>query len=113
MARPLVGIYATIAPASWGPWHDRPSLLAPVALGAALQRAGAMVAMLAPDPGLERVELLRTLDALVVLAAGGDDLAALLEAAQEIGLRVRVLDAAQLTSSSSIEDFEAQISGVV
>ena len=40
--------------------------LAPAALGDAVQRAGAMAVLLAPDPGLERPELLGLLDALVV-----------------------------------------------
>ncbi len=108
MARPVVGIYARTAPVSWGPWRDRPSAVAPAALGYAVQRTGAMAVLLAPDPGLERCELLAKLDALIVF----DDIAerdALLAAAGELGLVVRVLEAARVTPESSVEDFEREI----
>ncbi|MEA2217871.1 MAG: hypothetical protein QOJ35_497 [Solirubrobacteraceae bacterium] len=112
--RPVVGIYATVEPASWGPWTDRPSALVPAALGEALRRAGAMVVLLAPDPDLERVELLRTLDALIVFEAlvDADELDALRGAAREAGLDVLVLDAARVTPASAVEDFAREIAGL-
>ena len=93
MARPVVGIYGSVAPASWGPWVDRPSVLAPAAVGEAAQRAGAMVVLLAPDPDLEDRELLELLDALIVFE-DADGLEGLLSAARELELAVLVLDAA-------------------
>lgn len=89
MARPVVGIYASVAPATWGPWVDRPSVLAPVELGEAVQRAGAMAVLLAPGPVDE--QLLRMLDALVV-SRDAEDLAALLAAARELDLTAIVVD---------------------
>lgn len=114
MARPIVGIYATVAPVSWGPWRDRPSVLAPAALGAAVQRAGAMVVLLAPDPGLQSRELLRMLDGLIVLEAGvdPDELTALVNAARELELVVLVLDGSRVTPASTAEDYEREISGL-
>ena len=112
MARPVVGIYAHIEPVSWGPWRDRPSAVAPAALGYAVQRAGWMAMMLAPDPALERPELLGCIDALVVFddAAGLDEL---LAAAAGAGLPVRVLDAARVTPDAGIEDFERELAGLL
>lgn len=114
MARPLVGIYATVAPASWGPWRDRPSVLAPAALGAAVRRAGGMVVLLAPDPDPDSRELLRMLDALIVHEAGTDpdQLAALVEAARELDLDVLVLEASRVTPASTLEDYEREIRGL-
>ncbi len=112
MARPVVGIYASIAPASWGPWHDRPSVVAPAALGYAVQRAGAMAVMLAPDPGLERSELLGALDALVVFD-DVEELDGLLAAARDAGVAVRVVDVAGLTPDASVEDFEGELAGLL
>jgi hypothetical protein len=112
MARPVVGIYAQVAPASWGPWVDRPSVVAPAVLGEVVQRAGAMVVLLAPDPGLERPELLQMLDALVVFD-DAEELHALLGAARELGLTVRVLDAALITAASPAEDVERELAGLI
>ncbi|HEV7806001.1 MAG TPA: hypothetical protein VGO80_09290 [Solirubrobacteraceae bacterium] len=114
MARPVVGIYASVAPASWGPWFDRPSALAPAALGSAVQRAGAIVVLLAPDPGLDELELLGTLDALIVFDdAGAVQLAALRAAARELGLAILVLDAARMTPATTVEDYEREIRGLL
>ena len=112
MARPLVGIYASYAPASWGPWRDRPSVVAPAALGYAVQRSGWMAVLLAPDPALERRELLGKLDALVVFddVEGLDEL---LSAAHELGLAVAVLDAAGVTADAAVEDFERELAGML
>jgi hypothetical protein len=112
MARPVVGIYAQIARASWGPWVDRPSVVAGAVLGDAVQRAGAMAVLLVPDPGLDPAELLRMLDALVVFD-DADELDVLLGAARELGLAVRVLDAAQITAASPVEDVERELAGLV
>lgn len=107
MPRPVVGIYASAGPASWGPWVDRPSVLAPAALGEAVQRAGAMAVLLAPDPGLERLELLGTLDALIV-SEDGEAAAGLLAAARERGLATLVVD-----GGGGLEDLAREIAELV
>jgi hypothetical protein len=112
MARPVVGIYASIAPVSWGPWVDRPSMLAPAALGDAVQRAGAMAVLLAPDPGLERRELWSLLDALVV-PDDAEGLDALLAAAREVGLAVLVVDAERLAPPSSPQDLDREVARLI
>jgi hypothetical protein len=112
MPRPVVGIYASLAPVSWGPWVDRPSLLAPATLGDAVQRAGAMAVLLAPGPEPERPELPGMLDALIVFD-DADFLDGLVGAARARGLAVLVLDAARLTPASSIEDFAGEIAGLL
>ena len=101
MARPVVGIYASFAPASWGPWVDRPSVVAPAALGEAVHRAGAMAVLLTPGAAPERDELLAMLHALVVFgdAEGLDDL---LAAAHARELGVLVLDAATPPSTDDV-----------
>src|SRR5436190_11132874 len=111
MPRPVVGIYASIAPASWGPWVDRPSVLAPAALSDAVQRAGAMAILLSPDPELERPELLDVLDALIVFD-DGEGVQAVLSAARERGLATLVLDARQVSPASSVEDFARRVAGL-
>jgi hypothetical protein len=112
MARPVVGIYTRIESVSWGPWRDRPCTVVPAALGYAVQRAGWMAVLLAPDPGLERPELLDALDALVVFddASGLDEL---LAAAASLDLPVRVLDAARVTPDAGVEDFERELAGML
>lgn len=111
MARPVVGIYASAASASWGPWVDRPSVLAPAALGGAVQRAGAIAVLLPPDPGHEHSELLGLLDALVAFD-DAEGLEALLGAARCRGLAVVVLDSARVTPASSVEDFARELAGL-
>jgi hypothetical protein len=108
VSRPVIGIYTSIEPASWGPWRDRPSEVAPAAVGDAVQRAGAMAVLLAPDPDLEHRELLTLLDGLVVFDDAGE-LDALLGAARELDLAVVVLAAARVTAASAAEDFELEI----
>ena len=112
MPRPVVGIYASVAPASWGPWVDRPSVLAPAALGDAVQRAGAMAVLLAPDPGLERPELLGTLDALIAFD-DAEGVQALVAAARERGVSVLLLDAAGIARASSGEELAGEIAGLL
>lgn len=70
-----------------------------------------MVVLLAPDLDPGAGELLRMLDALIVLEAGidPDELAALLHAAREVGLVVLVLDASRATPASTLEDYEREI----
>ncbi len=109
MPRPVVGIYATPAPASWGPWVDRPSLLAPAALGEAVQRAGAMAVLIAPGPDHE---LPAMLDALVVFD-DADGLDALVGATRERGVAVLVLDAGRLTPAPGVDDFAGEIAGLL
>jgi hypothetical protein len=103
MSRPVVGIYASPAPADWGPWRERPSVVAPAALGAAVQQAGAVVVLLAPgeDPGLDA--LLATLDALIVFD-DAEELAALRGAASAHRLQLLVLDAQRITPHATVED---------
>lgn len=116
MARPVVGIYATAAAASWGPWRDRDCALAPAALGTAVQRAGGMVVLLAPDLALDGIELLGMLDALIVFDVGeaeADHLAAVLDAARAADLPVVTLDAARITPDSSVEDYVRAIDGLL
>jgi hypothetical protein len=112
MSRPVVGIYATAVPASWGPWHDRPSVVAPAALGAAVQQAGGLVVLLAPDPDLDYDELLGTLDALIVFD-DAEHLDALREAARQAGLAVRVLDRARLAPDAPAADYAREIAGLL
>jgi gamma-glutamyl-gamma-aminobutyrate hydrolase PuuD len=114
MSRSVVGIYANAAAASWGPWRDRPSAVAPAALGEAIQRAGAIVVLLAPDPALQQLELLHAIDALVVLDGGdADHVAALRAAATEAGVAVTVLDAGRTTPASSADDFARELGGLL
>jgi hypothetical protein len=112
MARPVVGIYATAAPASWGPWRDRPSAVVPAALAAAVQQAGGVVVLLAPDPELGCRELLGTLDAFIAFD-DADGRAALSAAAREAGIAVLVLDAAHITPASPVEDYAREIRGLL
>jgi hypothetical protein len=108
--RPVVGIYATPAPASWGPWVDRPSLLAPAALGEAVQRAGAIAVLVAPGPDPEQPDLPAMLDALVVFD-DADGLDALVGVARGRGLTVLVLDAGRLSPARTVDDFAGEIAG--
>jgi len=115
MGRPIVGIYAAAAPASWGPWRARPSVLAPAALATAVRQAGAIVVLIAPDPALDSRDLLRTLDALIVSDPGIDavQLAALLDRARQAGVPARVLDGARVDPASPAEDFAREIAGLL
>ena len=101
MSRPVVGIYASIAPASWGPWVDRPSVLAPAAIGEAVQRAGAMAVLLAPGPATELDGLLGLLDALVVFD-DAEDLDGLLAAARALKVTALVLEAANVPPTEDV-----------
>jgi hypothetical protein len=103
MARPVVGIHATVAPVSWGPWRDRPSAVVPAPLAAAVWQAGGVVVLLAPDPEL---------DALIVFD-DADDLDALRAAGREAGITVLVLDAANITPASPVEDYAREIRGLL
>jgi len=101
MPRPVVGIYASIAPASWGPWVDRPSVLAPAAIGEAVQRAGAMAVLLAPSAEADRDELLGMLDALVVFD-DAEGLDGLLAAARALKVEALVLAAANVPPTEDV-----------
>ena len=111
MSRPVVGIYASPAPVDWGPWRERPSVVAPAALGAAVQQAGGVVVLLAPgeDPGLE--ELLATLDALIVFD-DAEELDALRHLASTHELQLLVLDAEQITPHATLEDCTGAVAGL-
>lgn len=115
MARPVVGIYAAAVPASWGPWRDRPSEVAPAALATAVQRAGATAVLVAHDPRLDAGELLQVLDALIVFdsSAGPEHLEALRALADESGLALLVLDGERVTPASPAEDYAREISELV
>jgi putative glutamine amidotransferase len=71
--RPVIGISANLTPARWGVWEDRTVLL-PEAYVTAVQRAGGLAVIIAPDAGLEHDpdELLDLLDGLII--SGGNDL---------------------------------------
>ncbi len=73
MRRPVIGICTALERARWGTWDQEAALLARSYVQA-VQRAGALVLMLAPDPVLlERpAEALDLLDGLVL--AGGVDI---------------------------------------
>jgi putative glutamine amidotransferase len=70
VAKPLVGVTTYVEPASWGHWELEAALI-PYDYVRALERAGARVLLVPPDP--EGVE--ETLDALDgILFSGGNDL---------------------------------------
>jgi putative glutamine amidotransferase len=73
MRRPVIGICTAIERAKWGVW-DQPAALLPLAYVEAVQRAGALVAMLPPDPQLvgDPDQALALLDGLIL--AGGADI---------------------------------------
>ncbi len=73
MARPTIGICTPLEQARWAAW-DQPAFLLPRSYVDAVQRAGAMALLLAPDPALveDPDEILDLLDG--VMLAGGADL---------------------------------------
>ncbi len=73
MSAPAVGICAAIERVGWGVWEDYEAVLAPRAYASAVQRAGGLALVLAPDESAveEPDPLLDRLDALIV--AGGAD----------------------------------------
>jgi putative glutamine amidotransferase len=73
MARPVIGICTALEPARWSVWDMQAALL-PYNYLQAVQRAGAMALMLAPDPQLtvDPSEALDLIDGL--LLAGGADI---------------------------------------
>ncbi len=72
-SRPAIGICTSLVRARWGPWDQRAALL-PFSYIAAIQRAGALALMIAPDRTLERTpdEVLDRVDGLIF--AGGADI---------------------------------------
>ncbi len=73
MARPVIGICTALEPARWSVWEMEAALL-PRNYLQAIQRAGGMALMLAPDPQLtaDPDEALALIDGLVL--AGGADI---------------------------------------
>jgi putative glutamine amidotransferase len=73
MRRPVIGICAALEQARWSVWDQQAALL-PLSYVEAAQRAGALVAMLPPDPVLveEPQQALELLDGLIL--AGGADI---------------------------------------
>src|SRR4051812_39318198 len=73
MARPVIGICASIERARWGVW-DGGAVLLPREYSNAVQRAGGLALLLPPDPVLVRDpdEVLALLDGLIL--AGGSDI---------------------------------------
>ena len=71
--RPVIGICTTLTHAKWSVWEQRAALL-PYGYMRAIQRAGGMAVMIAPDPELERDpgQMLDLLDGLIL--AGGNDI---------------------------------------
>ena len=72
MSRPVIGICTNLTRALWGVWDQRAALL-PFSYITAVQRAGGVAVMIAPDRELERNpdEMLDVIDGL--LLAGGND----------------------------------------
>jgi putative glutamine amidotransferase len=70
--RPAIGICTALERAAWGAWEQRAALLS-FSYIAAIQRAGALALMIAPDPALveDPDEVLDRIDGLVL--AGGAD----------------------------------------
>ena len=73
MPRPVIAVCAAIEQARWGPWDEVATLL-PRSYSEAVQRAGGLAIMLAPDPVTADSpdEVLERLDALIL--AGGTDI---------------------------------------
>ncbi len=73
MGRPVIGICAALERAKWSVW-DQQAALVPMGYVDAVQRAGGLVAMLAPDELLveDPLEALELLDGLML--AGGADI---------------------------------------
>jgi putative glutamine amidotransferase len=73
MARPKIGICTALERAQWSVW-DQQAVLLPLSYVDAVQRAGGMAVLLAPDPGLteDPSEALDLVDGL--LLAGGADI---------------------------------------
>ncbi len=71
-SRPAIGICTALETASWGVW-ERPAVLLPLEYITAIQRAGGLAVMIAPDPLLVRDpdEMLDRVDGLIL--AGGAD----------------------------------------
>jgi putative glutamine amidotransferase len=72
-ARPAIGICAAVTDASWSVWN-LPAALLPLDYISAIQRAGGLALMVAPDPALaaDPDQLLERIDGLIL--AGGNDL---------------------------------------
>jgi putative glutamine amidotransferase len=72
-ARPAVGICTGLEHARWGVWEQRAALL-PLSYITAIQRAGALAVMIAPDPTLVENpdQMLERIDGLIL--AGGADI---------------------------------------
>lgn len=71
--RPLIGICTNLVQARWGYWNERAALL-PYSYISAIQRAGGLALMIAPDPQLESEpdDVLDGIDGLIL--AGGADI---------------------------------------
>jgi putative glutamine amidotransferase len=71
--RPAIGICAALEDARWGVW-DRPAVILALEYLRAIQRAGGLAIMIAPDPVLEENpdEMLDRIDGLIL--AGGADI---------------------------------------
>lgn len=73
MPRPIIGISTNLTRAVWGVW-EQPAALLPYAYLAAIQRAGGLAMMVAPDPELAQDpdQALDALDGLIL--SGGNDI---------------------------------------
>jgi putative glutamine amidotransferase len=88
-ARPVIGLCAAIERARWSVWDDEAVLL-PRSYALAVQRAGGLAVLLAPDPG-DPDEVLSLVDGL--LLAGGADYGDVPERdAFELALAARALE---------------------
>jgi putative glutamine amidotransferase len=73
VSRPVIGICTNLTRALWGMWDQQAALL-PLSYITAIQRAGGMAMMIAPDRQLEQEpdEILDLIDGLIL--AGGNDI---------------------------------------
>ena len=70
MSRPVIGLCAAVERARWSVWDDEAVLL-PRSYATAIQRAGGLAVLLAPDEVVDPSEWLSFLDGLIL--AGGAD----------------------------------------
>ena len=91
MSRPVIGLCAAVERARWSVWDDEAVLL-PRSYATAIQRAGGLAVLLAPDEVVDPSEWLAFLDGLIL--AGGPDYGDVPDRdAFEIALGLAALDA--------------------
>jgi putative glutamine amidotransferase len=114
MRRPAIGVPTALEHAQYGVW-DVPCALLNIAYVEALQRAGALVVMIPPDPALvaDPDEILGRLDALML--AGGSDIDPAAYGATPHPLTVGVVparDAAELALTRRALELDLPVLGI-